>query len=178
VRPCAHVYVPAPSWNFVIWGALHGLALAGTRAWQRWRAARKRLPLGPEGESAPLPSRRGAPLAPAGPWYARALGVVLTFHYVCFAWIFFRAPTLAHAKLMLARIGVGHVETANLSPRVVAVIAVALCLHFVPKETVLRVRDAFVRAPAVVQGLALAGVAMCLHVVAGAKAEPFVYGQF
>ena len=46
------------------------------------------------------------------------------------------------------------------------------------KNAALRVREAFVRAPAVVQGLALAGVALCLHAVAGAKAEPFVYGQF
>ena len=162
------------SWNFVIWGTLHGLALAGTRAWQRWR---KRTPL-PEGESAPLPSRRGASLTPGGPWYTHALGVFCTFHYVCFAWIFFRAPTFAHAKLMLARITAGHFGVANLSTRVVVVIGVAFGIHFLPKGAMLRVRDVFVRAPAVVQGLALAGVALGLHAVAGTKAEPFVYGQF
>jgi alginate O-acetyltransferase complex protein AlgI len=167
------------SWNFVIWGTLHGLALAVTRAWQRWRAARRNVPLGPEGESAPLPSRRGSSPSPqTGSWYGRIASTFLTFHYVCFAWIFFRAPTFAHAKLMLSRIASGHYGTVNLSARVVVLLLVALGLHFTPKTTMLKVRDAFVRAPAVVQGLALAGVALCLHAVAGTKAEPFVYGQF
>jgi alginate O-acetyltransferase complex protein AlgI len=162
------------SWNFVIWGTLHGVALAATRAWQRRRG---RI-VGPEGESAPLPSRRGASVAPPAPWYSRATTTFLTFHYVCFAWIFFKAPTLGHAKLMLARIASGHWGTVNLSSRVVAVIVVAFVIHFVPKTTILKVRDAFTSAPTIVQGVALAGIALGLHAVAGAKAEPFVYGQF
>jgi alginate O-acetyltransferase complex protein AlgI len=166
------------SWNFVIWGTLHGLALAATRMWQRWRAERRKAPLGPEGESAPLPSRKGASLAPRGPWAVHAFNVFCTFQYVCFAWIFFRAPTFGHAKLVLARLGALTFGTVNLSPRVLAVVSVALLVHFVPKHLVLRARDAFVRAPAFVQGLTLAGVGFCLHAVAGAKAEPFVYGQF
>jgi hypothetical protein len=97
---------------------------------------------------------------------------------VCFAWIFFKAPDFEHAKLVIGQIASGSWGTANLSPRVLAVLAGALAVHFLPKDLVFRVRDAFVRAPAVVQGLTLAGVAMGLHAVAGAKAEPFVYGQF
>jgi alginate O-acetyltransferase complex protein AlgI len=162
------------SWNFVIWGTLHGLALAVTRMWQRWRTN----PPGPEGESAPLPSRKGASMPPAGSWATRAFNVFCTFQYVCFAWIFFRAPTFKHAKLVLGRLGGLTFGAANLSPRVLAVLGVALLVHFIPKNFVLRARDTFVRAPAFVQGLTLAGVAFCLHAVAGAKAEPFVYGQF
>jgi len=79
---------------------------------------------------------------------------------------------------MLSRIAVGHLGVVNLSARVVTVVTVALAIHFVPKGLMLRVRDAFVRAPAIVQGLALAGVALGLHAATGAKAEPFVYGQF
>ncbi len=168
------------SWNFVIWGTLHGLALAGTRMFQRWRNARRvggEAP-GPEGESAPLPSRRGASLVPAGPWYAHAMSVFCTFQYVCFAWIFFRAPTFAHARLMIGCIAAGSFGTVNLSGRVLVVVAVAFALHLAPKAFAARIREAFVRAPAIVQGLALAGVAVGLHVIAGAKAEPFVYGQF
>ena len=166
------------SWNFVIWGALHGLALAGTRVFQRWRAARAARPESPEGESAPLPSRRGKTAAPGGPWPLRALSVFCTFQYVCFAWIFFRAPTLAHAKLVLARVAAGNAGTANLSTRVIVVMVVAFALHAVPRDAIARVRAVFVRAPAVAQGVALAAVAVGLHLVAGAKAEPFVYGQF
>jgi alginate O-acetyltransferase complex protein AlgI len=143
------------SWNFVIWGTLHGLALAVTRMWQRSRKTE--------------PKTTGL---------GHAIAVFCTFQYVCFAWIFFRAPTFAHAELMLSRIAAGHFGTANVSHRVVAVLLGALVVHFVPKDLVAQARNAFVRAPAVVQGLALAGVALGLHAVAGAKAEPFVYGQF
>src|SRR6185312_3153169 len=142
------------SWNFVIWGALHGAALAFTRMFQRWRGPAKPTALG------------------------TAFSVFCTFQYVCFAWIFFKAKTFGVAVLMLSRIAAGHAGTANLSPRVLAVIAFAFVLHFIPKNAAVRAREAFVRAPALVQGLALAGVAIALHAVAGAKAEPFVYGQF
>ncbi|HEX4513328.1 MAG TPA: MBOAT family protein, partial [Polyangiaceae bacterium] len=110
--------------------------------------------------------------------FVRAFNVFCTFQYVCFAWIFFKASDLEHAKLVLRQITSASWGTANLSPRVLGILAVALVVHFLPKGLVLRARDAFVRAPAVVQGLTLAGVALCLHAVAGAKAEPFVYGQF
>ena len=144
------------SWNFVIWGALHGVALAGTRMWQR---ARKKT-------------------AAQGSLAGRIVSVFLTFQYVCFAWIFFRAPTFAHAKLVLARIATGGTGTVNLPAKVVAIVVVAMIVHFIPRDVTQRLRDAFVRAPAAVQGIALAGVAFCLHLAAGSKAEPFVYGQF
>ena len=63
------------SWNFVIWGALHGGALAVTRMWQR-RARR-------------ATTRRGGVWTPSRSF--------LTFQFVCFAWVFFRAPTFGHA---------------------------------------------------------------------------------
>jgi D-alanyl-lipoteichoic acid acyltransferase DltB (MBOAT superfamily) len=147
------------SWNFVIWGTLHGIALAATRMWQRRRGKKS---------DANVTTNV----------FVRAFNVFCTFQYVCFAWIFFKASDLEHAKLVLRQITSASWGTANLSPRVLGILAVALVVHFLPKGLVLRARDAFVRAPAVVQGLTLAGVALCLHAVAGAKAEPFVYGQF
>jgi hypothetical protein len=58
------------------------------------------------------------------------------------------------------------------------VLAAAVLLHVVPGPWKERLRDAFVRTPALVQGLVLAAAAVALHLVAGAKPEPFVYGQF
>ncbi|HEY6463638.1 MAG TPA: MBOAT family O-acyltransferase, partial [Polyangiaceae bacterium] len=45
------------SWNFVIWGTLHGGALAVTRMWQRWRGGRKTAGVG---ASAGVSARAGA----------------------------------------------------------------------------------------------------------------------
>jgi alginate O-acetyltransferase complex protein AlgI len=144
------------SWNFVIWGALHGGGLAATRMWQRARAGR----------------------AHANGWLGSALAVLLTFHFVCLAWVFFRAPTLGHAWLTLSRIARGTTGAANLSPRIVGLVVLGLSLHGLPKSWTDAVRERFVRTPALVQGALLAAAAYGLHLAAGAKAEPFVYGQF
>ncbi len=149
-------------WTFVVWGVLHGAALAVTRLWQRWRLK--------DGEP-----KHATPIG-------KIVATVLTFHYVCFAWIFFNADSLAVAKLMLVRIATAGAGTTQLATRggheVLAIIVIALALHFVPKgwEDALRAR--FTRSPVVVQGLVLAAVAMAVHVAAGAKVQPLIYGQF
>ena len=150
------------SWNFVIWGALHGVALAGTRMWQRAR----RVDVDAS-STARAPSRVG-----------RAMAIVLTFHFVCFAWIFFRAPTFAHARIVLERLASLQGGTTNLPLDVVAVIALGMGLHFLPRRWDEWVREQFVRSPAVAQGVVLAAAAVGIHLAAGARAEPFVYGQF
>jgi alginate O-acetyltransferase complex protein AlgI len=144
------------SWNFVIWGALHGGALGVTRFWQR---------------------RRGGGERPASA-IGRVVATLATFHFVCLGWVFFRAPTLAHATLALGQMAHGAWGIEHVTPKVALVIALALGLHFVPKDWDARVREAFVRTPAVVQGLVLAAAAVALHLAASAKPEPFVYGQF
>ncbi len=154
------------SWNFVIWGALHGGALAVNRAWSR------------RGGTAAV-TRRAAEEDAHGPSPLRhALSVFATFQFVCFAWVFFRAPTFAHASLILGRLAKLTAGTTNLAPKVLAVLAFGMVVHFVPRRTYERVRDAFVVSPAVVQGTVLAVCAWILHAAAGAKAEPFIYGQF
>jgi len=73
--------------GFVIWGALHGaFVLAGD-------GLRRLLGAATQGPVRGLPGR----LADA----ARGL---VTFHLVCFAWIFFRSPDLDHALAVLAGI--------------------------------------------------------------------------
>jgi alginate O-acetyltransferase complex protein AlgI len=143
------------SWNFVIWGTLHGGALAVTRLWQRRR-----------GEGA------------GGSTLGRIASTLATFHFVCLAWVFFRAPSFAHATLALGQIAHGSWGLEHIAPRVVPVIVVALGLHLLPAGWDRRVRDAFVSTPAIVQGLVLAAFAVALHLAASAKPEPFVYGQF
>ncbi|MBX3225532.1 MAG: hypothetical protein KF795_33815, partial [Labilithrix sp.] len=108
----------------------------------------------------------------------RVVAVVATFHFVCFAWIFFRAPTFAHATLMLERMVKLSEGAPNLTPRILLVLALGLATHFIPRALYERIQGTFVRSPALVQGVLLAGCAYALHFAAGAKAEPFIYGQF
>jgi D-alanyl-lipoteichoic acid acyltransferase DltB (MBOAT superfamily) len=167
------------SWNFVIWGALHGGALAVNRAWSRRTVATPHIehaaPQAPYRTAAHEP---GKPAAAANVSIGHILAIVATFHFVCFAWIFFRAPTFGHATLMLARMGKLTVDSPNLAPKVLAVLALGFVTHFLPRRMLERTRDEFIACPAVVQGIALAVCAYVLHFASGAKAEPFIYGQF
>jgi len=64
------------SWNFVIWGGLHGLALIVHREWVRWTEN-------------------------AGVFFKRVLAVLavpLTFYWICITWIFFRAAPTYNEK--------------------------------------------------------------------------------
>jgi D-alanyl-lipoteichoic acid acyltransferase DltB (MBOAT superfamily) len=158
------------SWNFVIWGGLHGSALAVTRMWQRARqnAHRRLAPHGPPHST----------LSRLSGGFSGFLSRAATFHFVCFAWIFFRAPTFAHATLTLQRIVHGAWTMEHATPRVALVVVAALVVHWIPRDWEVRSREAFVRTPALVQGLLLAATAAMLHIAAAAKPEPFVYGQF
>ncbi|HRI89041.1 MAG TPA: MBOAT family O-acyltransferase [Candidatus Hydrogenedentes bacterium] len=74
------------NWTFVVWGALHGGYICIARYFEARRT--------------PDPS----PNAGSGPSTAATfLKVVVTFHLVLFAWIFFRADTLTNAYLIIIR---------------------------------------------------------------------------
>ena len=167
------------SWNFVIWGALHGGALAVNRAWQRRHHENRPIePIG--GEMIAKAVAGGVEIQrKAIVWTPkRIVSVFFTFQFVCFAWIFFRAPTFAHAVAILSRMTKGSVSVPNLSGRIVAVLVLGFVTHFLPKPTFAKIRSVFVTSPAVAQGVALAVCAWLLHFAAAAKAEPFIYGQF
>ncbi len=79
---------------------------------------------------------------------------------------------------MLERMSKLTFTAPNLAPRVLAILAVGFVTHFLPHKLYDRARYGFVSSPAVLQGVALAVCAYALHFAQGAKAEPFIYGQF
>ncbi len=66
------------AWNFVIWGALHAGGIMTTRALERARFYRERVP--------------------------RLVKQLAVFTFVCLTWVFFRAETFADATLILERV--------------------------------------------------------------------------
>ena len=146
------------SWTFVAWGGLHGAALAVDRWVSEWRG------------------RKGTP-RPASP-LVRVLGVLLTFHFVCACWIFFRADSFGNARTMFVQLATLTHYAPRLTPTLLAVLAAGLVSHFVPERWYDGARDAFARMPAPVQGVALFAVAVVIRRMAAAEAVPFVYFQF
>ena len=72
------------AWNYVVWGALHGVGLCANKL---WREARWRLPV-------PIDMHGGWPIA----------ALVLTQLWVMLAWVFFRCDSPAQATEVLAAI--------------------------------------------------------------------------
>lgn len=143
------------SWTFVFWGFLHGAGLAVTRAFERWSSKRK-----------------------SGPIMSMPLSVFLTFHYVCLAWIFFRAPTFGSAMRVIRQIGTLTTFHPNLPPIIVSLLVFAMITHFLPRPMYEAARARFTQLPAPMQGAMLFVVAIVLHEASGVAAVPFVYFQF
>ncbi|MEI9944236.1 MAG: MBOAT family O-acyltransferase [Chitinophagaceae bacterium] len=72
------------SWNFIIWGAMHGIALAIHKIWMLLT-----------GKSLAKVSNKK--------WF-NVLAVLITFHFVCFCWVFFKAADFGIATDMLYQI--------------------------------------------------------------------------
>ena len=144
-----------PTWNFVIWGALHGLGLGISRAWQAWRGANK-------WDSA----------------VSRGLATFWTVQFVCFGWIFFRASSLENAQDIVTQICSLTFSTANLSWALLTIAAIGAVGHYAPKKWLDASESSFVRVPFFVQALLLAMLAMSIKYVAATGNAPFVYSQF
>ena len=143
------------SWNFVIWGGIHGGALAFERA-QGKDSFYRRLP--------------------------EPLRVMTTFAIVCVAWVFFRAKTLEQAVQYL-RSMFGLVKTAPASDAVAGALyapyyqvmfAVAAFVVFcMPTTWTFTSRLSFARSGAAVAALGLSVLLMWTQTV-----NPFLYFQF
>jgi len=141
------------SWNFVIWGLLHGGVLAGERLWRDVRPA-------------------GWPRLP------HALGIVLTFHIVTLSWIFFRSSTFESALAFLGGIAGGSWAATILTPLGLFLILLGMALHFLPPQGTQRLALRLRPMPA---PLAAAAVACTILVIDAMRPEgvaPFIYYQF
>ncbi|MBV8842712.1 MAG: MBOAT family protein [Bryobacterales bacterium] len=142
------------SWNFVLWGAIHGGGLALVRLWQVWKGNAKAT----------------------GFW--RYLNIFVTFHFVVFAWIFFRAPDFQTASAIIGRIGSHTASLANVSAGLWLVLAIALFFHYVPKKWYEFSLNLYVRAPFYAQAAALLALAIGIQYVGQTGAAPFIYTKF
>ena len=144
-----------PKWTFVVWGGLHGVALAGNRAF------RERF-----GDA--LRSTRAR----------RVLSTLATFHFVLFAWVFFRADSFRAARAVFGELATLTTYHPNLDARVLAVLVFGLAVHFLPERLEATLRARFSALPGIAQGIALFAVLLFVRRMASAEAVPFVYFQF
>ena len=146
------------SWTFLIWGLLHGFGLAVNHAaealWPRRGKQRPRHLL------------------------ARIAGVVLTFHFVCITWIFFRCDSASQAGEILAGMARGSTELINIPWPVPVLLALALLAQWLPDHGYRRAENWFAGWPAAAQAAALAGVALLIAWTSHTAVTQFIYFKF
>ncbi len=145
------------SWNFVVWGGMHGLGLAFDKLLLGYKFMQTKL--------------------------MKAVGVVVTFNFVCFCWIFFRSPDFASAGVMLNRIfTVFHGALFwqwLVEYRLPAILLGAgFLFHWMPDSFELGFEKVLRKTPLVFQSFFLAVVIWILFQARSADIQPFIYFQF
>lgn len=108
----------------------------------------------------------------------RGLAVILTFHYVCLGWVFFRAVTFGKARDVLTQIYALSTDHKNLSAAYLFFLGLALASHLIPTGTFRWVRDRFVELPPWARAAVIVIAALLLRRMAAPTVAPFIYFQF
>ncbi len=139
------------AWTFVVWGGIHGLGLAAERA-LGWR-----------------------PRTTAAQW----LGRLLTFHVVCFGWIFFRADSIGRAGDVLTRLFSAWGEPSPLvSTGVVLAIVVGIVGQYARPGALGALLRGFNRLPIPAQAATVAVCLMFINTLGPEGVAPFIYFRF
>jgi D-alanyl-lipoteichoic acid acyltransferase DltB (MBOAT superfamily) len=146
------------AWSFVFWGGLHGAWLV----WERWRQDRWD-DLGLD----PLPDTPGR----------RTLRRLITFNMVVFAWIFFRADSMATAGDILRQLTDWGPAPA-VTPAIVLAIAVGIFAQYIPRDIVSRVQARFSYWTPALQGLAVAVALVIIDSLGSQGVAAFIYFAF
>lgn len=148
------------SWRFVIWGGMHGIGLAVHKIWQK---------IAPQ------------KLTENILW--KIISWVITFHFVVFLWIFFRASTMNEAMAMFQQIFTA-MDLAYVIPffearkLFVILLLLGFAIHFIPTRFYPSLENWFVRVPWLVKGLAFIIIVQLIIQLKSEGVQPFIYFQF
>lgn len=150
--------------RFIIWGALHGIALAVHKAYRE-------LTVKIFGKQ------------PESNWFKRVAGRLLTFHLVVASWILFRADNMEVVQAMFKQIFTSfHPEVFTQFvvgyKEVFALMVLGFALHFVGHKGEKRFQNFISETPFVVQALILVGLVFCVFQIRSSEIQPFIYFQF
>jgi len=151
--------------RFIVWGGLHGLALAFHKFFKE--------------------SSWGA--NPVARFFSQslsaAIGMLLTFHFVCFCWIFFRASSMELAGQMLNQI-INHFNIGVFLEFIqgywvaLSFMFMGYILHFVPGKIDQAAEAWTIRLPLVAKAaLLLVVIVLCIQTKT-ASIQPYIYFQF
>jgi alginate O-acetyltransferase complex protein AlgI len=152
--------------RFLIWGALHGFALAIERYFkERFISSDKKTK-----------NQSVAQVTKAVQW-------LLTFHFICFCWIFFRAQNLESVWEMLHTVAFSFnaqilSEFLRGYAVVLGFIAMGFVLHFIPARFENRFLALTIQMPLIGKAILITLIALLIMQTKSAEVQPFIYFQF
>ncbi|WP_408085143.1 MBOAT family O-acyltransferase [Flavobacterium rhizosphaerae] len=155
-----------PSLRFVVWGALHGMALAIHKLWIEYFPYKKDK----------------KPSAPGVLW--NVISLLITFHFVVFCWIFFRAKDFSLALDLINNIGRITFEPRQWQAiilgyqNVFLLMAIGYSWHFLPGKVIGVMKKAFDITPLFIKGIIMGLVFWLVYAMASSETQPFIYFQF
>ncbi len=151
------------SLNFVVWGAMHGAALAAHKYF-RTEILHHAKDYRPRG-------------------LRRPAAVLLTFHFVCFTWIFFRCDSFADCGVMLRQIFTDFhpelfTQVVTGYKYVFMLMAFGFLTHFIPDSWQERMVWCLKKSNVVVDAALISAVIYIVIQVKSSTIQPFIYFQF
>lgn len=150
--------------QFIVWGALHGLALAVHKIFMEF-----------------FPSKK----EDKGPNFLwKFFSILITFHFVVFCWIFFRARDFETAIQVINNIGQLTFEPEHWQAIVIGYKNVFLLMlfgyvwHFLPEVITSKMKFVFDKTPLIGKAIILGFVYWIVYATAVAGSQPFIYFQF
>lgn len=154
------------SLRFIIWGALHGMALAVHKIFMEFFPNKN-----PEKKT----FAKG---------FGNVLAVILTFHFVAFCWIFFRAKDFALATDIINNIGNLTFDPNQWQviisgyQNVFILLVIGFVWHFFPQKLTDKLCLFFEKTPLLLKALIIAFVFWIVYATASSGPQPFIYFQF
>jgi alginate O-acetyltransferase complex protein AlgI len=146
------------SMNFVIWGLMHGGALVVERM------------LGITGPNGHLQFLGRVPAIVS--W-------LITFHFVCLTWVFFRAPSLDGASTYLTTLVSGEaIWSTTVTPLVALMLVFGAFTQLIPNDWFERLELHYDRASLAVKIALPFAVIFLVAIAAPGGVPPFIYFQF
>lgn len=150
------------SLNFVIWGTFHGIGLVFHKLIMQIRGRK--------------PGLKSNALLRIG-------GIIVTFHFVCFTWIFFRSASFTNAMDMLHQVvfkfNVGIIpQLISGYWEVFALMLLGYIMHFIPKNIENGFSNLIVKSPFVIKAAVLLILIFVIIQIKSSDIQPFIYFQF
>lgn len=154
------------SLRFIIWGALHGIALAIHKFFMEIFPNKN-------------PQKRTF-----GKRISNVFAILFTFHFVAFCWIFFRAKDFTLATDIITNIGNLTFDPNKWKiiilgyQNVFILFLIGFVWHFFPQSLTDKLCSLFEKTPTLIKALIIAFVFWIVYATASSGPQPFIYFQF